>query len=475
MSKRSNTKKTKKTRVEDIDPSLLPPEMTHVGPHEPIVSYFTSENPSEILEQWVDFFEKRPAIAVRELIDVIIYIAGATYELTELQVKKQEFEKVQKDIETILKEQTEKSEITLFFENKSSKAHDFWIDLGNNLIVSKGLYKDEFDIFKQWSANFCDSFIRPLRQASTVAILSLTEFLAESISKSSEGIEKLKKAKEKTALKDRQLKDFQNEKKSAQELSMEFFANIIKKRFNDVDLALRTVCVNTTSKLIEISPEQFENGNFMKYIGTALQDENTKVKKEALKAAISLLDNSENSEDSEAIQVFFKRNITNIVRLCDDSDNGLVIPAFDLLTKLADKDLMKDVEKAEVVFKLTADDSSNVRNSAAKFFSKIFFSQKAKKGEQQEMYESNIRKFASLCGELSPNAIQNSVESHWKYVKALQEFELMVQILLSADSPEDYIVFAHILAACAFVADSKKSKSIQDMTTSVIGHFKEFY
>ena len=473
MSQKRSPRRTKKTRAEDIDPSLLPPEMTHVGPHKPIVEYFESEEKDKIIEQWVDFYEKRPEQGARELIDVVLYIAGAKYELTEQQIKKQEFEKVEEDITSILEERTDKSEIQLFLEGKSQKPHDFWFDIGNGLIVCKGLYKDEFETFKLWVTKFCDSQIRPLRQASTVAVLSLTEFLADSIMKSKEGIDKLKKSKEKTALKDRQKSDFENEQKSAKELSMEFFTTVIKQRFNDVDNALRTVCINTTAKIIDICPDQFENGNFMKYIGTALTDENTKVKKEALKAAMGILENA--GEDSTAVQAFFKRNISNIVCLCDDPDNGLVIPAFELLSNLADKDLMKDVEKTEVVFKLTADDATNVRNAAAKFFAKIFFSKKAKKGEQQELYETQIRKFAELCGDLSEDAIKNSVEAHWKYVKALQEFELMVQILISADDPEENAVFAHILCSCAEVASAKKAKSVKEMTTSIVGKFKGLY
>jgi hypothetical protein len=473
MSQKSSPRRTKKTRAEDIDPSLLPPEMTHVGPHEPIVEYFESEEKDKIVEQWVDFYEKRPGMGARELVDAVIYLAGAKYELTEQQVKKAEFEKVEADITGILQERSEKSEIQLFLEGKSQKAHDFWFDIGNGLIVCKGLYKDEFETFKSWVTKFCDSQVRPLRQAATVAVLSLTEFLAESIMKSKEGIDKLKKSKEKSALKDRQKSDFENERKSAKELSMEFFTTVIKQRFNDVDNALRTVCINTTAKIIDVCPEQFENGNFMKYIGTALTDENTKVKKEALKAAMGILENA--GDNSTAVQAFFKRNISNIVCLCDDPDNGLVIPAFDLLSDLADKDMMKDVEKAEVVFKVTADDATNVRNAAAKFFAKIFFSKKAKKGEQQELFETQIRKFASLCGDLSEEAIKNSVEAHWKYVKALQEFELMVQILISADDPEENAVFAYILCSCAEVANAKKHKSVKDMTTSIVGHFKDLY
>ncbi|EAY07338.1 hypothetical protein TVAG_139680 [Trichomonas vaginalis G3] len=471
MSSKASPKRSKKPRVEDIDPDLLPPEMTHVGPHDPVTNYFTDDDPKSVLEKFADFYEKRPKIAVRELVNAIVFIAGSKYEITETQFLKSQYEIVMDEIEKTLQDNNEESEVSKTLTNSSSKSHDFWIDLGNALIVCKGLFKDEFDTFKSWCFNFCDSKIRVLRQSATVAVLALTEFLADSMRNADSSIEKLEKESNKSAVKKRQLKDFQDEKSSAKALIMEFFTTVIKTRIRDTNNELRILCTKVIYDLSSIVPE-FRDDNFMKYIGTSLQDDNARVKKEGLKLAKNLLEKCDDEDEIKKITPFFKRNIGSIISLCDDNDNGLVIPAFELLTQLSNKKMLRDAEKADVVFKITADDSANVRNAAAKFFSQIHFAVPKKKGSaNQELFEGHIRKFAELCSDFSVHAIQNSVEAFFKTMKALQEFELMAQIILSEDDEDEVPIFGHILAAAAKSAGEKDHKSVPDMTAAIIGHF----
>jgi len=473
----SKNKGSKRKNSPKIDPEMMPLEMTQVGPHKPIVEYFDGED-SDVLSQWVEFFVKKPKIGARELLNAIILMAGAEIDIPDKDFSKRKFEPVHETIKEKLVEFKGNSMISKYLSSNDKTIPSFWSTLCNMLIPHKGLYIDEFDIFKEWIFNFCDSDIRPLRESSVVSVLQIMEFLADSISKSNEGISKLKKSKSKSAVASRQEKDFQNELDSAIGLSMQLFTTVLKRRFRDVDPNIRLLCVQTTAKLAQICPQQFENDNILKHLSESFKDENSKLKKEALKQAKGIL---EHSEDKGPLKSFFKRIMPSVIQLCEDPDNSIAVAAFDLLSEGSNNGFSIDKTSFKQLFELTSDENTNVRCSAARFFVDCVFKGEIKKsvkkqGGKHELYEAQLRKFASLASDFNEPQLLNSVESHWKHLKCLKEYELICQILIGSDDIDDSVVFSRIISSSANVAFSKQSTdSLKELTRSLVSHFKELF
>ena len=456
-------KRDRKKKQTEIDPELLPAELRKVNPHDPLATYFLDETDSDLFEKFADFYEKRPKEGVQELINVLIKIAGASTEVTYDQIKKLRFEEVGDAVLAELEGTTTESPISRYFRGADDKAFSFWTEFCNSMIVCKGLFNSSFDVFKDWVFDFCESKVRPLREAATVAVLAIEQFLAESISKAGEELDKLQKAAEKDQVVKRQIDVFTTELKSSKALSMQLFTTVIKHRFRDSDPKIRQLCVKVMGNAGLIAPEDFGDANIMKYVAASLKDDSAKLRKEALKQALKLI-NKKSYNDAYA--PFFKSLSKELVECCHDVDNGVVVSAFDLMAKMADKGLM-DEHAAGSVFRLVADEAGNVRNAAAKFFYKTVFEQMKKKAGKKDskavLYEAQIREFCRLAMDLTEYELQLAIDAFWKVLHCLRKWELVCLIILSeADGEKETALYADILSLAARRAkdDAKRAKKL---------------
>lgn len=442
----------------EIDPDLLPEEMTKVGHHDKLITYFTNENDNEnLFEQWADFYEKRPQVAIIELISIVPYIAGAEIEITEKQIKKSLFDEVKEKCNEVISERKVDSLVELYFKGLDQKPFNFWNKLCNSLIVCKGLFLDAFDIFKDWIFDFAESQVRTLREAAVVAILSIEKFLAESISRDIEALDKLKES-ENSSVTERQVKEFTSELKSSRALSMQLFTTVIRNRFRDVDPKIRELCIKITSEISMIAPNDFD-ANILKHVFKNLNDETTKIKKLALNQIKELIA----IDDISPFKTFFKTIVKNLSVLCNDSDNGVVVSSLNLLTKLSKKNLLDDFDCTQI-FKLTSDEAQNVRNAAAKFLSSYLFNGKIKKSikskNKEEINEAQLREFEGLASSLSDPELAASVEAFNEYLDCLQDWELIIQIILLCDGDKEGLFFIKLLEFSASNSSSKDKLTI---------------
>ena len=465
-------KRDRKKKQPEIDPELLPAELRKVNPHDPLATYFLDSPDPDLFEKFADFYEKRPKEAVQELVNTLIRIAGASTEITYQQIKKSSFEEVAEAVRAELEESTAESPISKYFKGSDEKAFTFWTEFCNSMIVCKGLFSAPFDVFKDWAFEFCESKVRPLRETATVAVLAIEQFLAESISKASTELEKLNDAKEKDQVVKRQIDVFTTELKSSKALSMQLFTTVIKNRFRDSDPKIRQLCVRVMGSAGLIAPDEFGDANIMKYIGSSLRDESAKLRKEALKQGLKLI-GKKNYHDSYA--PFFKGLTKDLVECCHDVDNGVVVAAFDLMTKMADRGLMKE-NAASGVFRLVADEAGNVRNAAAKFFYRTVFEAMKKtveKNQKAVLYEAQIREFCRLSADLTEYEVQLAIDAFWKVLHCLRKWELICLIILSeADDEKETAMYAHMLSLAAKRARDESSK-VKKLTVAMMKYMSK--
>lgn len=467
------SKKSKKID-DEIEEELYEKMNSHVNPHQPLVDYFKEdddEKKNKILEDFADFYEKKTKIAVREMISVLFYIAGANVEINEKHISKEDFDSVKKEAEKIIEELTEDSEIYKLVNKNNQTVCEFWNKLAGNL--SKNLFKSEIEIFKNWVVNLTEDKIRSLRQSACICVFSLADYLAENRQSCITSLEKLKEDKAKSPVRKNQISDFETEKENCEQMLMDFFTSVIKITSRDIDHFIRQMSLSTTGKLVRSCPDLFGDDNTLRYISNALNDEDPRLKKLSLQISKTLLKKYKN--DLKSITPFFKRICPNIIKCCDDRDNILVVSAFQLLTEMAKMNMLKDTEKTESLFVITGDGMEKVREAASKFFATVFFNEKANKKNKAELNERYLRKFADLCEDMTTQQITNSIDAHWDKVASLAEFELIAQILVGSDDPDKTSIFAKIFTGSAKVAAKyDENEILKDFTKSMIAHFSHF-
>lgn len=475
----------KKSKAVTIDPDLLPESITKVGPHEPLITFFTEEKSSKALfEHWADFYEKKPAIAIRELISVIPFIAtGREVEIKEKDVQKNRWEDIKTNIHDILQEIQIETPIDEYFKGTSTKAFDFWTKLCNELIVPKGLFLDEFDIFKDWAFEFCEANDRTLRSAAIIAICSILEFLADSIKRSTEALDNLQNStkSDKSAVTKRQIETFQTELDNSRTLSMQLYTTVIKPRSRDYDPKLREACTITMGKIIQLAPDDFGDMNIIKVLINALNDESSKNRKQAIKQIESLISPK---SDLKEFAPFFKQISPILVKICDDVDNSLSIAAFKLMNKMLKKKLFHcKTGEVECIFKLTGDDSLNVRTQAAQFFTNFLFKGKLVKdlkqsgndeSQVQALNEAQLTEFARLSSEFSEAQLINSISVFSTMLDCFSNWDLICEIIISSDDSNQQQEFVKILSISA-EAHSKNGTDdqIDRLTHSMLSYLSK--
>lgn len=477
----------RKSKLKKIDPDLLPESVTKEGPHEPLVKYFTEEEPpKELFEQWADFYEKKPHVAIRELITVILFIGSSVeIEIDDKEFKKNLTSEVEEQFTEKLKEVESDTPIDDFFKGANEKAYDFWTELSNSLIVSKGLFLDEFDDFlKNWVFTFCESNDRTLRRSATVTVCSIIKFLADSVNTSNTELEKLKKGSKskssKTSVVNHQIESFETELDNSRSLAMELFTSVMKPRLRDKDDKIREICIKTMGEISILAPEDFGDNNFIKLLGNALTDESPRNRKQAIKQMEAILSNNSDASDSSQYKAFFKSYSPTLVKICNDTDNTLSISVFKLMTKMHKKKLFFcSGEDVEPIFKLTGDDAVNVRNQAAKFFTNFVFNgtlledeelKGSKQKNKQIVNEAQLNKFASLASDFSESELTNSIEAFSPLLECLQNWDLISEIILSPDYKKERNLFARILSISAsFVSEDE----VSDLTVAMVAHLQK--
>lgn len=477
----------RKSKTKNIDPDLLPESITKPGPHEPLIKYFTEEEPpKELFDQWADFYEKKPLIAIRELISVVLFIAsGIEIEISDNDIKKCRSEEIIKALHDKLEEFDADAHIPVddFIKGTNEKAYKFWTELCNSLIVSKGLFSEEFDVFiKDWAFAFCEANDRTLRSASTIAICSILNFLAESIKDTNAGLEKFKKSNSKSksnksTVTQHQIEKFETELDNSRTLSRELFTSVLKPRLRDVVPKIREICIQTMGELSKLAPEDYSDMNFIKLLGNALTDESSKNRKQAIKQIESILTSS---HDLDTYKPFFKSISPTLIKICYDTDNTLVVSVFELMSKMLKKEVFEcDDEQIDSIFKITGDDADKVRNHAAKFFTNYLFKgtlledenlKGGKKNNKQAINEAQLNEFARLSDEFSDSELTNSIQAFSSKLDCFQNWDLISEIIISSNDKSERVHFAKILSISASFATDD---DVESLTIAMVTHLQK--
>jgi hypothetical protein len=164
----------------------------------------------------------------------------------------------------------------------------------------------------------------------------------------------------------------------------------------------------------------------------------------------------------------------DLADLSQDVDNGIVVAAFDLMTKMTKRGLLKGIP-IEQGFRSCADESATVRAAAAKFFTVAVFEGRVRKSlrskNTQEIQEAQLREFLALSTPFEPVEVELAIEALSKSLDCFTNWELISQMLLS--DGHDNRETARLVQLLGLSASKAPSTSYSELTSAMMHHLSK--
>jgi cohesin complex subunit SA-1/2 len=228
-----------------------------------------------------------------------------------------------------------------------------------------------------WAVPMTSSGSRPFRHTAVAVTNTVTTALCLAAAKESkaqsdtlrqvdgEGKKKtgnkarLADLKQKVASSDQRVTVIMNEIK-------DFFDSVFVHRYRDIDARIRTECIEALGTWILTLPSQFLDGNYFRYMGWLLSDENVGVRHEVLKQLEKVLKNATNIQ---GMHTFIERFRARIVEMAtSDADATVRASAVTVVDMIRARGLLEP-DDIDVIGKLIFDSEPKVRKALVGFFS----------------------------------------------------------------------------------------------------------
>lgn len=396
----------------------------------------------EVASQWIRDFDAKEPDALADVVNFVLKAAGcsgkvtehdiadpdgATARLTDLQEEHQATEPT--DYPMIAKGRTAAA-------FKSTVAGFIYTLLMT--INAKGLLTTNSDLIENihvWFSTMTSASNRSFRHTSTVCSLSVITALcviargfaakaAESqILANTEG---KKKSANKARVKDieQRAKHANHDLAVVEGLLKDWFDTVFIHRYRDVDHLLRRDCVEALGEWTVTLPDQFFNGNHLRYMGWLLSDEHANVRLEVLNQLRRLYSDS---DKIGGLKTFTERFRSRLVEIgTSDADVSVKVAGIELLDLLREGDLLEP-DDIDAVGRMIFQDELRVRKAVAGFFS----------ANVNDLYNSKMDDLggADSLEEVLPEASETNYDTprhQWLKFKCLAE---MLQAYDQEDAP----------------------------------------
>jgi cohesin complex subunit SA-1/2 len=145
-----------------------------------------------------------------------------------------------------------------------------------------------------------------------------------------------------------------------------FFDMVFVHRYRDIDARVRTECIEALGTWILTLPSEFLDGNYFRYMGWLLSDENVGVRHEVLKQLEKVLKNATNIQ---GMHTFIERFRPRIIEMAtSDADATVRASAVTVVDMIRARGLLEP-DDIDVIGKLIFDSEPKVRKALVGFFS----------------------------------------------------------------------------------------------------------
>lgn len=405
---------------------------------------FAHDKPIEqVVADWLEAFTDHESRALGDVINFVLKAAGCNGKVTEHDTEdpdnaSNKLTDLQEEYQA-----TNPTDYPMIAKGKGLNANAFkktvagFFDILVQTIAAKGWLTSNSELIENiqvWLGSFTSATNRAFRHTSTVCALSIIGALCEvtkSFGQKATDDQSLadSERKKKKANKGR-IKEFEAKAKEGneqlevgRELLRDWFDTIFIHRYRDIDANIRRDCVEALGDWISILPDQFFDGNHLRYLGWLLSDENALVRLEVLKQLHRFYSDS---NKLGGLKTFTERFRPRLVEIgTSDADINVRVSGLELLDLLREDDLLEP-DDIDAVGRLVFHDDSKVRKAVASFFA----------ASVKEIYDSKIEELggAETLEDALPDAGDSNFEAprlEWLRYKALAE------MLQAYDQEED--------------------------------------
>ncbi|KAK9455068.1 STAG domain-containing protein [Dipodascopsis uninucleata] len=337
----------------------------------------------ELAVDWIQSYEKDRSSSLEELVNLILKACGCEVRITKYDIEDQDsaaetLAQIQEAVKQ--KQLADYPMVSKKPEFKKFRNHmiEFFSNLIQKAVEREIIYEDEslIESIQVWITTMSSSPLRSFRLTSTTVALSVMTSLCESVASLTKTSNRTTKLLENEQKKKSVNQDKLNKLQSTMDnyaikidaltsLIHDHFDTIFLHRYRDIDAKIRTECIKELGKWMEILPDIFFEGQYLRYMGWILSDANGPTRLEVIKGLSKLYkDNYFVGGLRQFTERFRPRLVEMAIR---DVDHNVRIATVGLLESIRSIGFLEQ-EDIDEVCSLIFDTNSRVRKSVVAFF-----------------------------------------------------------------------------------------------------------
>ncbi|KAJ0160809.1 Cohesin subunit psc3 [Colletotrichum tanaceti] len=437
---------------------------------------FASGLPSdEVADKWQTRYQANDALAIVELVNLVLQCSGCDLEITEDDVRDPDNCQARLTELQDLFQEEQVTEYPLISRAKNTKAFrdlltGFFRGVVRSVHETDILYNDVtlMENLVRWIASMSTSSLRPFRHTATTVILSLVHGLIDvantldsRITAIEQQINQAKRGKNKAKLAEmqRNLDEANSNRELCGHHIKDFFDTTFIHRYRDIDPRIRTECVEALGSWIIGQPTVFMQPEYLRYLGWMLSDVVSSTRQEVLRQLARIF-----RKDIQPLGHFIDRFRPRLIEIATkDAEVSVRVAAISVINVLRDAGMLEP-DEVDSIGKLIFDSDSRIRKAVVNFF--VSCVEDSIESKMEELGGQDA--LDELFGEIEDDDY-DSPRSTWVNIKCLAEnlaaFDAQVEGEQPDTNPHGLAVAADVTQAS--VPDTRISLASQALFEKV--------
>ncbi|KAL8421578.1 hypothetical protein RB596_002377 [Gaeumannomyces avenae] len=337
----------------------------------------------DVAGRWYTSYNEDKAAAVKDLVNCVLQAAGCQHQISEDDVNDPDnCENRLAELQSLYEDQ-QLAEYPLIAKSRTTRSFrtllvEFFGSLITVLHETQALYEDEalMENIARWVATMSSSTLRPFRHTATTvslamhyALVNVTKKVDERIIKitqqleSEKGRRKDKASRDKIASLQASLDEANQHREVCGTQMTDLFETIFVHRYRDIDVRIRTECVEALGTWIYLLPTVYMEPEYLRYLGWMLTDTNPGTRAEVLRQLARIF-----KRDAEKLGHFIERFRDRLVEMCTrDTDVAVRVAAISVIDCLRVQEMLQP-DDIDQIGKLIIDADVRIRKAVSDFF-----------------------------------------------------------------------------------------------------------
>ncbi|KAK1538642.1 STAG domain-containing protein [Colletotrichum paranaense] len=406
---------------------------------------FGSGMPSdEVADKWQTRYQANDALAVVELVNLVLQCSGCDLEVTEDDIRDPDNCQARlTELQDLFQEACALTEYPLISRAKNTKAFrdlltGFFRGVVRSVHETDVLYNDAtlMENLVRWIASMSTSSLRPFRHTATTVILSLVYGLIDvantldaRITAIEQQVAQAKRGKNKAKL--AEMQRTLNEANENRELCgnhiKDFFDTTFIHRYRDIDPRIRTECVESLGSWIIGLSTVFMQPEYLRYLGWMLSDTVASTRQEVLRQLARIF-----RRDVQQLGHFIDRFRPRLIEISTkDAEVSVRVAAISVINVLRDTGMLEP-DEVDSIGKLIFDSDIRIRKAVVNFFTSCV--EDSIEGKMEELGGQDA--LEETFGEIDEDDY-DSPRSTWVNIKCLAENLAAFDAQVEGEQPDN--------------------------------------